>query len=190
MQLKMYRGDRPAALRLLATLLREFMHLRAALAQAGFELLSSSANEHGQVLRFGRRFGRRMAMRSTWRPTWQVLEMALSAPLWAPHGDALDMASDMAGARHGAFGAALGAAWRCARQTKPLHLATARSLLDAPPRRRPDPARGAPSRGGSGLPAGGARPAPTTAPRAHGMHARRGAPLACTTRSSTATLGC
>ena len=86
MQLEMYRGDRPAALRLLATLLREFMHLRAALAQAGFELLSSSANEHGQVLRFGRRFGRRMAMRST----WQVLEMALSAPLWAPHGDALD----------------------------------------------------------------------------------------------------
>jgi hypothetical protein len=39
--------------RLLATLLLECMHLRAALAQAGFELLSSSANEHGQVLRFG-----------------------------------------------------------------------------------------------------------------------------------------
>jgi hypothetical protein len=78
------------------------MHLRAALAQAGFELLSSSANEHGrvllygfvsfvnehgQLLRFGRRFGR--------------------------HGDALDMAPGMESARHGAFGAALGAAWRC-----------------------------------------------------------------------------
>ena len=99
MQLEMYRGDRPAALRLLATLLREFIHLRAALAQAGFELLSSSANEHGQVLRFG---------------------------------------------------PALGAAWRCARQTKPLHLATARSLLDAAPCRQPDPARDG-RRGGSGL---------------------------------------
>jgi len=133
----------------------------------------SFVNEHGQVLRFGRR----KAMRSTWRPAWQVLDMAL----WAPHGDA--------------------------RQTQPLHLAAARSLLDAAPCRRADPARGAPSRGGCGLPAGGARPAPTTAPRAHGMHARRGAPLACTcmhacttrsstcmhactTRSSTATLGC
>ena len=82
-------------LRLLATLLREFMHLRAALAQAGFVLLSSSANEHGQVLRYGRRIGRRMAMRSTWRPAWQVLDKA--------------------------------------RQTKPLHLASARSLLDAAP---------------------------------------------------------
>jgi hypothetical protein len=83
------------------------MHLRAALAQAGFVLLSSSANEQGQVLRFGRRIGRRMAMLSTWRPAWQVLDMALSAPLWAPHGDA--------------------------RQTQPLHLVTALSLLDAAP---------------------------------------------------------
>jgi len=66
----MYRGDRPAALRLLATLLREFIHLRAALAQAGFELLSSSANEHEQVLRFGRR----MAMLDKPnRSTWQLL---------------------------------------------------------------------------------------------------------------------
>ena len=70
MQLEMYRGDRPAALRLLATLLREFMHLRAALAQAGFELLSSSAKEHEQVLRFGRR----MAMLDKPnRSTWQLL---------------------------------------------------------------------------------------------------------------------
>jgi hypothetical protein len=70
MQLEMYRGDRPAALRLLATLLREFIHLRAALAQAGFELLSSSANEHEQVLRFGRR----MAMLDKPnRSTWQLL---------------------------------------------------------------------------------------------------------------------
>ena len=70
MQLEIYRGDRPAALRLLATLLREFIHLRAALAQAGFELLSSSANEHEQVLRFGRR----MAMLDKPnRSTWQLL---------------------------------------------------------------------------------------------------------------------
>ena len=46
------------------------MHLRAALAQAGFELLSSSANEHEQVLRFGRR----MAMLDKPnRSTWQLL---------------------------------------------------------------------------------------------------------------------